>query len=604
MDDSQYWADLSFRFDDKLSQDPDSLPLELLPDQANAERRSKASALMLEIALAYRIYDAEWLKTHLNSPELGITRSDAIELLRNIFLARVERHDRIRYADFSPFGFTAEELALRSEIDRFSLGSVISNSVRLDERVASGGVAVVYKGVRLGDESIVAVKTPRLCPPGFEDEYAGHLRDEARIFGLARVEGIPQLLDTIETADGPVLILHWIDASTSGYPADSSLSEKLLIIAETARIVDRLHQRDLIHGDIKPANILVDSQNRVFLTDLNVTRSAKPGDNVDGPLPGSRTFMSQESLVGVASDADISQDIYALGCLLYEAISGRLFIKASGREEALVASILKGGVHEPEFLEHTPETLKKICQTATTRHVYLRFATAGDFAEALASFVNDYCSGDVPKKRPRLNAWRLGGILGLCLTRIRTLQDELNRSFEGDPADNLPATAKNALAYAIGAAIASDDALQLSEQLGWDFAPCPSSKLLMKYFYNNRKLLISDLDAIRDAAATYEEWFRMLWADIETRIAKEQPEYFLLLSTAIQARFTPGSSRAMDSWPKIATLAGLPEAIIESFKSSFAINHTREDWEPAIQKLEYEVVKWLRWPALMEASDQ
>ena len=147
-----------------------------------------------------------------------------------------------------------------------------------------------------------------------------------------------------------------------------------------------------------------------------------------------------------------------------------------------------------------------------------------------------------------------------------------------------------------GAAIASDDALQLSEQLGWDFPPCPSSKLLMKYFYNNRKLQISDLDAIKDAAATFEEWFRTLWADIETRIAKEQPEYFLLLSTAIQARFTPGSSRAMDSWPKIATLAGVPEAMIESFKSSFATNHMREDWEPAIQKLESEVVKWLRWP--------
>ncbi len=596
MEDSQYWADLAFRIDGELQQDADTLPLHLLPDEADPKRKSAAAALMLEIALAYRAYDADWLKAQLMRPELGITRNDAMELLRNIFCARVETKDRIQFSDFSTYGFTAEELALRSDIDRFSLGSVIAGSVRLDERVASGGVAVVYKGIKLADETIVAVKTARLCRPGVDDEYASRLRDESRILGLARVEGVPQLLETIETADGPVLILQWIDAATSGYPPQSSLSDRLQIIVETARIVDRLHQRDLIHGDIKPANILVDPRNRVFLTDFNITRSAKPGDNVDGPLPGSRTYMSQESLVGVASDADISQDIYALGCLLYEAITDSPFIKASRREDALVASILKGGVHEPEFLEHTPETLKKICQSATTRHVYLRFATAGDFAEALAAFMNDSCDGDVPRRRPRLLAWRLGGTLGLCLTRIRTLQEELNYHFEGNPSDKLPATAKKALTYSIGAAIASEDALQLSEQLGWNISQCPSSKLLMKYFYNNRKLQISDLHAIKDAAASYEEWFRSLWADIETRIAKEQPEYFLLLSTAIQARFTPGSSRAMDSWPKIATLAGLPEAMIESFKNSFATSSTREDWEPAIQRLEYGVVKWLRWP--------
>jgi len=553
---------------------------------------------MLEIAVDYRGFDPDWLQRHVADPELGIRPDDSITLLRNIFEMKVEMRQPVAWADFVGFGFSSGELRLSAPIDRAYLGQELLGSLRLDERVASGGVAVAYRATSLADGSVMAVKIPRLAETRRNDDvYSHHIREEAAILGRLHADGVPRLIDIQDEDFGPVLVVEWIDTvGGPGLPETLLLTERLRLIADVGRTLDQIHQQDLIHGDVKQDNLLVDRQVRVWLTDFNITRDAPPEKNVDGPLPGTLAMMSQEALVGVASDAAISQDVYALGVLLFEVIEGKPFLKARSREEALVGGVLKGGVHGPEFSPETPELLQAICRAATTRHVHLRFASAADFAKTLDDYLaGNLLSDNVPPRRSRLSAWQFGERLGLCATRIRVLQERLSSAFECDPNSKIPPRVQEGLGYGIGAAIAADDLQGIAERLKWKVEACASGDVLMKAFYGGRRLKVADLDAVHDAANEFDQWFRNVWADIQNRVGPAEPELFLLLSTSLQLRFTARSPTARESWESIARNARLPENLISEFLASTSACQELDDWKVPIESLGYRVEKWLRW---------
>ncbi|QDT52794.1 Serine/threonine-protein kinase PknA [Caulifigura coniformis] len=591
-------SDLAFRFDERLAVDPDELPIDLLPGSSQPVERSQAAALMLEIAAACHDYDLGWLHQCWTSSGLDVRPEDLIASLRNLFESRVEMRHGVAWSDIEVFGFPAEDLELSRPIDRAFLGQVLFGTWRLEERVASGGVAVVYRGVSLTDGSVAAVKIPRRGTDDKSDsEYADRIREEAAILKQVAGDGVPRRLDFQEAEFGPVLVIDWIDTEGGpGLPPHLDQGSQLRLIVQTARSLDRLHRQDLIHGDVKLENILVDRQQRVWLTDFNISRAAPPDQNTDGPLPGTLGMMSQESLVGVAADAGVSQDIYALGVLLYELIASRPFVRAASREEALVASILMGDVHEPEFPDETSELLKTICGTATTRHVDRRFATAVDFADTLEHYLEATLAKEmIPPPRRRLIAWQFGTSLGLCLTRLRTMQEAFAATRELDPSDKLPRPVRDRIGYGMGVALAAEDAQSAVERLSWELPSPPDIEGLRTAAYRAPHLRASDLPALEESLDAVEVWFRTLWRGIEQRITPEQPREALMATVALQSRFAPRSKTARATWRLLAEQTGLPEVIRASFAGRFDDLQEAEEWRSALMRLDYDVGKWLRY---------
>lgn len=591
-------ADLAFRLDERLSADPDTLPLDLLPDVSRPVERSQAATLLLEIAASLHGNDPGWLFRCWRDCGLTLRSDELITLLRNLFQSRVDMRQPVAWDGFDDFGIPAGDLRLAGLIDRAFLGQIVCGEWRLEERVASGGVAVVYRGVSLTDGSLAAVKIPRRGADETSDcEYAERIREEAEILERVAGDGVPRKIDVQETELGPVLVLQWIDTDgRPGLPSQLDRTAQLQVIIQTARHLNRLHRQDLIHGDIKPENILVDRDGNVWLTDFNISRAAPPDENADGPLPGTLGMMSQEALVGVAADAGVSQDIYALGVLLYELIAGRPFVQAASREEALVASILKGGVHEPEFPDETPESLRAICRTATTRHVDRRFATAGDFADTLERFLEGALEdASIPPPRRRLIAWQWGTSLGLCLTRLRTMQEGFVAARELDPADQLPGFVRDRVGYGMGVALAAEDAQNAAERLGWELPRPPETEPLRTAAYRAPRLRGADLRALEETLAAVEDWFRDVWSAIEQRITPDQPREAWMATVALQSRFAPRSKTARATWRSLAAQADLPEAIRESFAGRFEDWRNAEEWRAALLRLNYGVGKWLRY---------
>jgi hypothetical protein len=601
-------AELAVQLDERLQDHPERLPFDLLPGHDQPLRRSRSAAVMLEIASAMRGFDPVWLKERMESPELAIARADQRQLLRNLFFDRVEKRFPVQWDEFQNFGFTSEELELRAETDRVCLGREFDSEFRLEARVAIGGVAVVYRGRSLSDGSSIAVRIPRHDADDADDEFAQCLLDEAELLRQLSVEGVPRLLDLRHESFGPMLVMEWVETARGpGIPASAPLAERLQWLSMIARTLDQVHQKDLIHGDVKMENILIDLHGKAWLVDFNVTRNADPRLNRDAPLPGTRSMMSQEALVGVAADADISQDLYALGAVLYQTLTGMRLVNFSGREAALVASVLVGGVHAPEYPADVPEELKKIVQVATSRHVHLRFATASDFADAVDRFLGGTLTvAEIPAIRRGLHAWQAGTRLGLCMLRHRTL---LQVATEFDAANQISAgqwrRIRTDVARGATAALAAEELEQLLSLLQWPLPPCPCIKALMTLFYSHTRLATGELPTVRSLAAQFGQWLRTTCQDMEAKVSHQDPRNYLLFVTAMEARLASASTTARTRWAEIAASAGLPADVIESFREFLARNPADGDaWTMAMQGLEFSVIRWLRWGVYSASHDQ
>jgi serine/threonine protein kinase len=561
---------------------------------------------MLEIASAVRGFDPAWLKTQIEAWDLGVSHSDRRQLFRNLFLGRVEERLPVTWDEFRDFGFTCEELDLRAECDRVFLGQEFDQRICLEARIATGGVAVVYRGRLKSDNRPVAVKIPKFVADDPDDEHARLLVGEAELLQQLSVEGIPQFLELRHETFGPMLVLEWVETNSGhGIPASAPRETRLRWIAEIARTLDRIHQRDLIHGDVKMENILIDQEGKAWLTDFNVTRPADPRSNRDGIVPGTHSQMSQEALVGVASDADISQDLYALGAVLYQTLSGKRLVKFSEREAALVASVLVGGVHEPKFSDEVATELKKIVQTATSRHIQLRFSTAGDFADTVDRFLDGTLTvNEIPPLRRGLHAWQGGSRLASCMMRHRTLQSCLVPDTSEISAEHWRQI-RNDIGQGTTAALAAEELEQNVFLLQWSLPPCPCINSLMEVFYRHPRLAKSELPTVRALATEFEGWLRETCKELEANVSRQDPRNYLLFATAMQARLASSSLTARTKWPQIAAMAGLADVLTEPFCEFLKQNSSDQNaWAMALQGLDFSVVKWIRWGIRSESSDQ
>lgn len=169
-------------------------------------------------------------------------------------------------------------------------------------------------------------------------------------------------------------------------------------VALVARAIDYAHQNGIIHRDLKPANIMVDSQDNPFVTDFGLARrDRRPSDANDesttlmvvgirGEILGTPAYMSPQQAQGLSHQVDGRTDVYSLGIILYEMLTGKRPFEGGSR--ALLYRVIHEDIPDPRKLDkQIPRDLVSICQKAAEKEPSARYASAAEMAADLERFL-------------------------------------------------------------------------------------------------------------------------------------------------------------------------------------------------------------------------
>ena len=262
---------------------------------------------------------------------------------------------------------------------------------RIEGMAGRGGMGTVYRATHLALDHVVALKVIA-ADLAADDAFRERFRSESRIaVSLRHPNVVPihhageedgLLFVTMDLIDGPDLRRMLVANGT--LPADRATK----IIGQVASALDVAHSRGLVHRDIKPGNILVEAEARgggdhAYLTDFGLAKRFDQATEAGaltrtGAFVGTLDYVAPEQIRGDRVDA--RTDVYALGCVLYEAISGRA--PFADREEN-VAKIYAHLQDEPPWLPgDTDGPLDEVIARALAKEPRDRYPSAGDLARA------------------------------------------------------------------------------------------------------------------------------------------------------------------------------------------------------------------------------
>ena len=276
------------------------------------------------------------------------------------------------------------------------IGTVLGGRYRLVELLGQGGMATIYRARDNQLERDVAVKVLR-PEYGADPDFIDRFRHEAQSAASLNHPGIVAVHDYGTDPAGPFIVMELVEGEdlativrrTGALPPRAAAR----LVAQAARAIAAAHDRGFVHRDVKPGNILVTREGRVKVTDFGIARALSESTlTLPGTTLGSVHYFSPEQARG--ETATPASDIYSLGIVLYELLTGRR--PWTGDTAAAIATArLTGAVPSPAAAHGgIPPTLESICRKALAPNPEERFGSAAEMAEALESFLGEERSAD------------------------------------------------------------------------------------------------------------------------------------------------------------------------------------------------------------------
>jgi tetratricopeptide (TPR) repeat protein len=267
-----------------------------------------------------------------------------------------------------------------------------------------GGMGVVYRARQLGLNRMVALKMV-LNSQASESELE-RFRLEARSVATAQHRNIVGVFDVGEFNGLPYMALEFVE----GGPLDNRLKGEPQEPQFTARVMEQVcramahaHSLKIIHRDLKPANVLLTKEDLPKVTDFGLAKEldAEDGHTRTGSIMGTPSYMPPEQAEGKAKELTAVADIYSLGAILYEFLTGRPPFKGRTLLETLEHVRKKDPVAPVDLNPTVPIDLQTIALKALEKDPEKRYQTADEMAEDLAAFGR----GDPIKARP-ITRWQ------------------------------------------------------------------------------------------------------------------------------------------------------------------------------------------------------
>jgi serine/threonine protein kinase len=267
------------------------------------------------------------------------------------------------------------------------------------EVVGGGSFGIVYRARDTELERTVALKVPRPGSLALPEEV-GRFLHEARSAARLHHPQIVSLHEAGQSEGTCYLVYEFVQGTTlTEHLAKGGMSftRAAELVAQIADGLDYAHRQGVIHRDLKPSNILVDHAGQAHLTDFGLAKreTGESARTQEGAMLGTPAYMSPEQARGEAFRVDGRSDIYSLGVVLYELLTGTVPFR--GPPRMLLAQVLEEEPYPPRRLQETiPRDLENICLKALSKEPAGRYATAGALAEDLRCFLQ----GRPVKARP------------------------------------------------------------------------------------------------------------------------------------------------------------------------------------------------------------
>lgn len=310
-------------------------------------------------------------------------------------------------------------------------GQIIAEHYEIIERIGQGGMSIVYKARHILMNRIVAVKvlTPSRAVDAVavrrfqqEAEAASRLKHSSIVrvdqFGFDDASELPFLV--MEYIDGPS-VSDWIEKNG---PMSQQMTTELGI--QVAEAISVAHAQGVVHRDLKPSNILLKSEGEklhAIVVDFGIAKIAenedgRPNVTKTGEIFGSPDYMSPEQCLG--NPVDKRSDIYSLGCVLYEMLSGTPPFRTASPLQTIMLQI---GKHDIDFknMSLTPG-MKSIIRKCMEKDPAMRFDNMLDVKEALKQDKRIEASAKMRlqklvqrvKREPKLRIVSLLGLMAAC----------------------------------------------------------------------------------------------------------------------------------------------------------------------------------------------
>lgn len=267
---------------------------------------------------------------------------------------------------------------------------------QVESRLGAGGFATVYLGFDDQLQRQVAIKVPRQHLISHRSEIRNYLGEAQTVASLVHPHIVP-VHDVGHNDQFPCYIVSQYVEGTdlSKFLKQNHLSwrRSAVMIADIADALHYAHMKGIVHRDVKPGNILLDKKQTVFLTDfgLAIRESANPDP---ARLVGTPAYMSPEQSRGEGHRVDGRSDVYSLGTVFYEMLTGHRIFSGKSRVEILDEIDTNGPKPPRQIDDSIPQELERICLKATQIRASERYSTAQEMAEELRHFLQQSESTD------------------------------------------------------------------------------------------------------------------------------------------------------------------------------------------------------------------
>ena len=295
------------------------------------------------------------------------------------------------------------------------IGKRLDGLYEVQELIGSGGMANVYKAVMRGQNgpvpagTVVAVKVLRQ-EYMHDPDLVRRFKNESKAISLLNHPNIVKVYDVSVNDHLQYIVMEYVDGMTlreylNERGGKLSSRETVHFISQILKALEHAHANGIVHRDIKPQNIMLLDNGQLRMMDFGIARISRADNQMlAGKAMGSVHYISPEQAKG--DETDCTSDIYSVGVMMYEMLSGKLPFDADDMVEVARKQITDDPKPLAELAPEVPLGLVQITERAMAKLPVNRYASAAEMLEALDAYVRDpsitfdyqYVKEEVPEK--------------------------------------------------------------------------------------------------------------------------------------------------------------------------------------------------------------